>query len=127
MVQPRSLMWPQRWKLYAGFAVLALGGVGMFFDAWVATAFSLSRYMRTLFGTLLGIIAFAWLALSLRCSQCGLRLFGTQYHLRRWVVGLRGYSPLRSARAVAIDMRDMSSNFSCSGRHIGGVAADARR
>ena len=72
---PSSLIWPQRWKLYVGFAGFALGGIAMFLDAQVATALSLSRYIPTVLGTLIGIVAFAWLFLTLRCAQCGLRLF----------------------------------------------------
>ena len=75
MVPTTSLIWRQRWKLYSGFAGLAISGIAMTFDRAIAGWLSVSEYTPTLVGTLVFLISFLWLALGIRCAQCGLGVF----------------------------------------------------
>jgi predicted RNA-binding Zn-ribbon protein involved in translation (DUF1610 family) len=67
------LLAAQRWKLWLAFAVILAAGAFMWFDAWFSTVLQLPRYVPTLIGTSLGLVALLVACLSIRCPSCGKR------------------------------------------------------
>jgi hypothetical protein len=72
MIRPGTLVAAQAWKFWLGIAVLMGGSVlmqspGLFYPV--------QREIGVLLGTAIAAVALVWLAVSIRCPKCHLKLF----------------------------------------------------
>ena len=83
-----KLISSQSWKLWLGFGVLAVAGVFLFAPTQWSFVIAGITWPSELIGTVIATVAFLWLALTVVCPRCRLRLFWyavSKKHASNWL------------------------------------------
>ena len=71
MTKLGTLVSTQAWKLWLGLGVVIVGAAFM----WAPQVFSVESTLGKLAGTAIAMVGFSWLAVTVWCPGCHLRLF----------------------------------------------------